>query len=36
MMEDGVAFGFKGYHSGIGGGSEFESYGAGLGLRMDF
>ena len=36
MLDDGVALGFEGYYSGLGGGSEFETYGAGLGLRMDF
>lgn len=35
-MKDGVALGFQGYYSGIGDGSEFESYGAGLRLRMEF
>ena len=36
LLENGVALGFNGYYSGIGGGSEFETYGADLGLRMDF
>ena len=36
LLEDGVALGFQGYYSGIGGGSEFETYGARIGLRMDF
>ena len=31
-----VSLGFQIYYSGIGGGSEFETYGAGLGLRMEF
>ena len=35
-LEDSFSLGFLGYYSGIGGGSEFESYGAGLGLRMEF
>ena len=35
-LEDDVSLGFQGYYSGIGGGSEFESYGAGLRLRMEF
>ena len=35
-LEDGVSLGFQGYYSGLGGESEFESYGAGLGLHMEF
>ena len=35
-IEDNVSLGFQSYYSGIGGGSEFETYGAGLGLRMEF
>ena len=36
QMEDSVSIGFQGYYSGGGGESEFESYGAGLRLRMEF
>ena len=35
-IEGNVSLEFQSYYSGIGGGSEFETYGAGLGLRMEF
>ena len=35
-LKDSVALGIQGYYSGIGQGREFESYGAGLRLRMEF
>ena len=35
-LEDNVALGFQGYYSGTGSDSEFESYGAGLRLRIEF
>ena len=35
-LEDGVSLGFQGCYSGLGGESEFESYGAGLGLQVEF
>ena len=35
-LVESVSLGFQGYYSGIGGSSEFESYGAGLRLRMEF
>ena len=35
-LEEDVSLGFQGHYSGIGGGSGFENYGAGLRLRMEF
>ena len=35
-LEDGVSLGFQGYYSGLGGDSEFKSYGAGLGFQVEF
>ena len=35
-LDDGIALGFQGYYSGIGGEKDFETYGAGLRLRMEF
>ena len=35
-LEDNVSLGFQGYYSGVGGGAEYESFGAGLRLRMEF
>ena len=35
-LEDGVSLGFQGYYSGLGGESEFKSYGAGVGLQVEF
>ena len=35
-LDDGVSLGFQGYYSGLGGEAEFKSYGAGLGLQIDF
>ena len=35
-LEDDIALGFQGYYSGTGDGAEYESYGAGLRLRIEF
>ena len=35
-LDDGVSLGFQGYYSGLGGESEFKSYGAGLGVQVEF